>query len=77
MENNKKGYKELSAKMDETAKNELNARVEALSKKANAAFHERCATDYQKLSKLGGAQRVSKLNAIAEACAKEFPARAK
>ena len=39
MENNKKGYKELSAKMDETAKNELNARVEALSKKANAAFH--------------------------------------
>lgn len=72
-----KGFAALTGKMEETAKSEMNARIEGLSKKAKAAFNERCTTDYTKLSKLGGAQRVNKLNAMIEACAKEFPARAK
>lgn len=75
--NNTKGYAALTGKMDETAKNELNAKVEALSKKGKAAFDERCVADYAKLSKLGSAQRVNKLGAMIEAAAKEFPARAK
>ena len=77
MKNNIKGYNELTSKMEATAKNELDARVNALSKKGRTAFQERCAADYAKLSKLGSAQRVNKLNAMVEAAAKEFPARAK
>lgn len=77
MKNNIKGYNELTSKMEATAKNELDARVNALSKKGSESFKERCAADYAKLSKLGSAQRVNKLNAMVEACAKEFPARAK
>lgn len=72
-----KGFAALTGKMEETAKSEMNARIEGLSKKAKAAFNERCVTDYTKLSKLGAAQRINKLNAMIEACAKEFPARAK
>ncbi len=72
-----KGFAALTGKMEETAKSEMNAKIEGLSKKAKAAFNERCTTDYTKLSKLGAAQRINKLNAMIEACAKEFPARAK
>ena len=72
-----KGFAALTGKMEETAKSEMNARIEGLSKKAKAAFNERCTTEYTKLSKLGAAQRINKLNAMIEACAKEFPARAK
>ena len=74
---NNKGYNELVSKMEATAKEQLNARVVELSKKGSDAFKARCVEDYAKLSKLGSAQRINKLNAMVEACAKEFPARAK
>lgn len=74
---NNKGYNELVSKMEATAKEQLDSRVAGLSKKGSDAFKARCAEDYAKLSKLGSAQRINKLNAMVEACAKEFPARAK
>ena len=46
MKNNVKGYNELTSKMEATAKNELDARVNALSKKGRTAFQERCAAYY-------------------------------
>lgn len=75
--NSNKGYNELISKMEATVKNELNSRVVELSAKGSEAFKARCAENYAKLSKLGSAQRINKLNAMVEACAKEFPARAK
>ena len=74
---NNKGFANLVSKMDENVKNELNSKIEGLSKKAKAAFNERCTEDYTKLSKLGSAQRINKLNNMIEDCGKEFPARAK
>lgn len=74
---NNKGFANLTSKMDENVKSEMNAKIEGLSKKAKAAFNERCTEDYTKLSKLGSAQRISKLNSMIEDCGKEFPARAK
>lgn len=74
---NNKGFANLTSKMDETTKSEMNAKIEGLSKKAKAAFNERCTEDYAKLSKLGGSQRINKLNAMIEDCGKEFPSRAK
>ena len=74
---NNKGFANLTSKMDENVKSEMNAKIEGLSKKAKAAFNERCTEDYTKLSKLGSAQRISKLNNMIEDCSKEFPARAK
>ena len=74
---NNKGFANLTSKMDENVKSEMNAKIEGLSKKAKAAFNERCTEDYTKLSKLGSAQRINKLNAMIEDCGKEFPARAK
>lgn len=74
---NNKGFANLTSKMDENVKSEMNAKIEGLSKKAKAAFNERCTEDYTKLSKLGSAQRISKLNNMIEDCGKEFPARAK
>lgn len=74
---NNKGFANLTSKMDENVKNEMNAKIEGLSKKAKAAFNERCTEDYTKLSKLGSAQRINKLNNMIEDCDKEFPARAK
>lgn len=74
---NNKGFANLTSKMDENVKSEMNAKIEGLSKKAKAAFNERCTEDYAKLSKLGSAQRISKLNNMIEDCGKEFPARAK
>lgn len=75
--NSNKGYNELVSKMEATAKEQLNARVVELSKKGSETFKARCVENYAKLSKLGSAQRINKLNAMVEACAKEFPARAK
>lgn len=75
--NSNKGYNELTSKMEATAKEQLNARVVELSKKGSEAFKARCVENYAKLSKLGSAQRINKLTAMVEACAKEFPARAK
>ena len=74
---NNKGFANLTSKMDENVKSEMNAKIEGLSKKAKAAFNERCTEDYTKLSKLGSAQRINKLNNMIEDCGKEFPARAK
>ena len=74
---NNKGFANLTSKMDENVKSEMNAKIEGLSKKAKAAFNERCTEDYTKLSKLGSAQRINKLNSMIEDCGKEFPARAK
>lgn len=74
---NNKGFANLVSKMDENVKNEINTKIEGLSKKAKAAFNERCTEDYAKLSKLGGSQRINKLNAMIEDCGKEFPSRAK
>lgn len=74
---NNKGFANLVSKMDENVKNEINTKIEGLSKKAKAAFNERCTEDYTKLSKLGSAQRINKLNAMIEDCGKEFPSRAK
>ena len=75
--NSNKGYNELVSKMEAIAKEQLNARVVELSKKGSETFKARCVENYAKLSKLGSAQRINKLNAMVEACAKEFPARAK
>lgn len=74
---NNKGFANLTSKMDENVKNEINTKIEGLSKKAKAAFNERCTEDYAKLSKLGSAQRINKLNNMIEDCGKEFPVRAK
>lgn len=77
MKNNIKGYNELVSKMEATAKEQLDSRIAGLSKNGSEAFKARCVEDYTKLSKLGSAQRINKLNAMVETCAKEFPARAK
>lgn len=74
---NNKGFANLTSKMDEDTMSAMNAKIEGLSKKAKAAFNERCTEDYTKLSKLGSAQRINKLNAMIEDCGKEFPSRAK
>lgn len=74
---NNKGFANLTSKMDEDTMSTMNAKIEGLSKKAKAAFNERCTEDYTKLSKLGSVQRISKLNAMIEDCGKEFPSRAK
>ena len=74
---NNKGFANLTSKMDEDTMSTMNAKIEGLSKKAKAAFNERCTEDYTKLSKLGSAQRINKLNAMIEDCGKEFPTRAK
>lgn len=74
---NNKGFANLTSKMDEDTMSTMNAKIEGLSKKAKAAFNERCTEDYAKLSKLGSAQRINKLNAMIEDCGKEFPSRAK
>lgn len=74
---NNKGFANLTSKMDEDTMSTMNAKIEGLSKKAKAAFNERCTEDYAKLSKLGSAQRINKLNAMIEDCGKEFPTRAK
>lgn len=74
---NNKGFANLTSKLDEDTMSTMNAKIEGLSKKAKAAFNERCTEDYTKLSKLGSAQRINKLNAMIEDCGKEFPTRAK
>ena len=74
---NNKGFANLTSKLDEDTMSTMNAKIEGLSKKAKAAFNERCTEDYAKLSKLGSAQRINKLNAMIEDCGKEFPTRAK
>lgn len=74
---NSKGFANLTSKLDEDTMSTMNAKIEGLSKKAKAAFNERCTEDYAKLSKLGSAQRINKLNAMIEDCGKEFPTRAK
>lgn len=74
---NNKGFANLTSKMDEDTMSAMNVKIEGLSKKAKAAFNERCTEDYAKLSKLGSAQRINKLNAMIEDCGKEFPSRAK
>ena len=74
---NNKGFANLTSKLDEDTMSTMNAKIEGLSKKAKAAFNERCTEDYVKLSKLGSAQRINKLNAMIEDCGKEFPTRAK
>ena len=74
---NNKGFANLTSKLDEDTMSTMNAKIEGLSKKAKAAFNERCTEDYTKLSKLGSAQRINKLNAMIEDCGKEFPVRAK